>query len=472
MFTATTVSAQSQRPWTKALFGAIVFVAICAMLISTGCGGGSNNTVTTAGPNSTTISIGDAPSSQIIAMEITATAITLNGGSNPSVLVKPTEIELTHNMATFEPLSLVSPPSGTYTGATFTFSNPEVVIVDPTTKAVTKLTAVLASSTVNVPFSPSVTIGPGATVLNFDMNLASSVTISGTTATITPTFTVTTSTVAAGSEGNETEDNGELEDVRGTITNITSPKFTIQPAQTAQPITITTDANTKFSDGVASFANLAVGMIVSIDADTQADGSVLAKKVESETETANGEEVEGIITAETCATALGCPGAANAATSIAITTHKVSATAGATAPATATTVNAPLSASTKFLVHSNQSGTFPAFNASTIGKAQRVEVDSESTTGNSATSVAASKVKLLEQGVSGTISALSGNNFTLTPDPTSAFVSLTGQTTIAVQGTGARLKGVTLANNAVVTARGLLFFNGTSYTLIASRFAK
>lgn len=472
MFTATTKQAQQKRQWTSALFGAIVFVAIFAMLVSTGCGGGSNTNVTTAGPNATTISFGDASDPQVIAFEITVTAITLNGGSNPSVLVKPTEIELTHNLATFEPLSLVSPPSGTYTGATLSVSNPEVVVVDPVTKAVTKLTSTLASATVNVPFSPSVTIGPGATVLNFDMNLASSIAISGTTATITPTFTVTTASVSAAGEGNENEDNGELEDVRGTITSIASPKFTIQPAQTAQPITITTDANTKFSDGVTSFANLTVGMIVSVDADTQADGSDLAKKVESETETANGEEVEGIITAETCAVAAGCPGAANPVTSLAITTHKVSATASATAPATATTVNVPISASTKFLVHSNIGGTLPAFNANNVSKAQRVEVDSENEAGNSTTSVSASKIKLLEQGVTGTISALAGSNFTLTPDPTSAFVSLTGQTTIAVQGAGARLKGITLANTTVVKARGLLFFDGTSYTLIASRFAK
>src|SRR6476646_2507676 len=252
------------------------------------------------------------------------------------------------------------------------------------------------------------------------MNLASSISISGTTATVTPTFTVSTSTIAAGSEGSETEDDGELEDVRGTITNVASPKFTIQPAQTAQPITITTDANTKFADGVTSCSNLANGMIVSVDAATQTDGSILAKKVESETETATGEEVEGIITSVTCTVAAGCPAAANLATSIAITTHKVSATAAASAPATATTVNVPITTSTKFLVHSNISGSFPTFDASTISKAQRVEVDSENEAGNTSTSVGASKIKLQEQGFSGTISALSGSNFTLTLDPTSA----------------------------------------------------
>jgi hypothetical protein len=457
------------EPHTNALFGAIVFVALACLLVTTGCGSSSQTPNATAA--GTVINFGDAPNDQIIAFELTINSVTLNGGTNPSVLPKPTEIELTHDLASFEPLSLATIPNGTYTGASLTVSNPEIVIVDPTTKAVTKLNATLSSSTVNVTFNPSVNIGSGASVINFDMNLASSVTISGSNATVTPTFNVTTSTVPAGEAG-EDDDNGELDDVRGTITNVASPKFTIQPAQTAQPITITTDANTKFEDGITSFGNLATGMIVSVDAVTQTDGSVLAKKVESETETPDGEEVEGIITGVTCPVAAACPSAANTATSIAITTHKVSATSSANAPATATTVNVPITSATQFKIHSNISGgSFPAFDASTIGKAQRVEVDSENESGNSSTSVAASKIKLQEQGFEGTVSALSGGNFTLTVDAQSAFASLTGQTTITVQAANAQNKGVTLANNANIRVRGLLFFDGSSYTLIASRVA-
>jgi len=468
-----TVSSDNKKfqPLTNALFGAIVVVALACLLTVTGCGS-NNNQTSSASAAGTVVNFGDAPNDKIIAFELTINAITLTGGTNPSILAKPTEIELTHDMAAFEPLSLVTVPNGTYTAATLTVSNPEIVIVDPTTKAVTKLTATLSSTTVNVPFSPSVTIGTGASVLNFDMNLASSVTINGSLATVTPTFTVTTSAVPAGEAG-EDDDNGEMDDLRGTITNIASPKFTIQPSQTAQPVTITTDANTRFSDGITSFSNLTTGMIVSVDAATQADGSILAKKIESETETADGEEVEGIITNVACTVAAACPGAANPATSIDITTHKVSATTAAGAPATATTVTVPITSGTKFTIHSNQGGTsFPTFDATTISKAQRVEVDSENESGDSATSVSANKIKLLEQGFSGTVSALSGGNFTLTVDSTSAFASLTGQTTIAVQAANAQIKGVTLANTATVRVRGLLFFNGTSYTLIASRVAQ
>jgi uncharacterized protein DUF5666 len=459
------------QPQTNALFGAIVFVALACLLAMTGCG--SSNPTTTANAAGTVINFGDAPNDQIIAFELTVNAVTLTGGSNPSVLPKPTEIELTHDMLAFEPLSLSTVPPGTYTAATFTVSNPEIVVVDPTTKAVTKLNATLTSSTVNVPFPSAVTIGTGASVLNFDMNLASSVTISGSNATVTPTFTVSTATIAAGSEANENETDGELEDVRGTITNIASPKFTIQPAQTAQPVTITTDANTKFEDGITGFSSLQNGMIVSVDATTQADGSILAKKVESETDTGTGEEVEGFITGVSCTVATACPSAANAATSITITAQKVSATSSTNAPVPATTVNVPITTSTQFRIHSNMSGgSFPAFDASTIGVAQRVEVDSDSESGDTSTNVAATKIKLQEQGFTGTVSALSGSNFTLTVDASSAFASLTGgQTTIAVQAGSARNEGVSLANNATIRIRGLLFFNGTSYTLIASRVA-
>lgn len=456
------------RPHTNAVFAAILFIALACLLVTTGCGGGSN--ISTANTAGTVINFGDAPNDQIIAFELTVNAVTLNGGSNPSVLPKPTEIELTHDLATFEPLSLATIPNGTYTGASLTVSNPEVVIVDPTTKAVTKLTATLSSSTVNVTFNPAVTIGTGASVINFDMNLASSVTISGTNATVTPTFNVTTSTVPAGEAG-ENEDNGEMEDLRGTITSVASPKFTIQPSQTAQAVTITTDANTQYEDGITSFSNLTAGMIVSVDAATQPDGSVLAKKVESETETGGGEDAEGLITAEACAVATACPSAANAATSITITTQQVSATSAANAPATATSVNVPITSATQFKVHSNMNGSFPAFDATTIGLAQRVEVDSDNESADTSTSVNASKIKLLEQGFEGTVTALSGSNFTLQLDASSAFASLTGQSTIAVQAGNARNEGVSLANNATIRIRGLLFFNGTSYTLIASRVA-
>src|SRR5947209_1622454 len=288
--------------WRDSMKRLILAVLLSSLLFLPGCGsGGSSSITSTPTSANTTINFGDATNDQVIGFEMLINSITLSGGSNPSVLPKPTEFEFVHAAGVLEPLSLVSVPAGTYTGATIGVANPEVVVVNAGVP--TKIPATLTTSTVTVTFPSPITIGAGAAVLNFDLNLATSITVnaSNTAASVTPQFTATTAAVPANNNDNEDNEHGEVEDVRGAITNVASPKFTIQPAQTAQPMTITTDANTRFSDGVTSFANLTNGMIVSVDAATQADGSILAKKVESETETANGEEVEGIITAETCA---------------------------------------------------------------------------------------------------------------------------------------------------------------------------
>ena len=240
-----------------------VFLAFLALIFAfAGCAGGNRNPVTTtAQQGSTTINLGDATNDQIIEFEVTVTAVTLSGGSNPSVLPKPTEVEFVHNAGTVEPLSLLNVPNGTYTGATISLSNPEVVIIDPATKLPKKLTDTRTSSNVTVPFSPSLTIGGTATVINFDLNLANSITIdaTNTSATVSPQFTVTTATVPAANNDNENEDQGELEDVRGAITNVASPKFTIQPPQTAQTVTFTTDSNTHFKDESPASPGLRMG---------------------------------------------------------------------------------------------------------------------------------------------------------------------------------------------------------------------
>jgi len=128
---------------------------------------------------------------------------------------------------------------------------------------------------------------------------------------------------------------------------------------------------------------------------------------------------------------------------------------------------------TKFAVQSrNLSGTLPAFDATHIGKAQRVEVDSETASNNAGTATG-DKIKLTEQALTGTISALSGGNFTLTVGSTSAFATLTGGTAVAVQTqSGTEIKNVTLSNGATVRVRGLLFVNGTAYTMVAARIVQ
>jgi hypothetical protein len=395
----------------------LLTVVTVAFVLATGCGG--NNTVTNAGPTNATINTTDGLNDQIVKFELTVSSLTLTGSTGTSstgnLLSKPSEVEFVHQAGSFEPLALVNIPPGTYSGASLTVSNPELVVLNNAVPpAPVKITPTLSSTSVTVTFTSPITVTSStSTVINFDLDLAGSVALSGTpptSATITPKFNVTTATA-----NNSDEDSGEMDDVHGSVTGISAPNFTIQTKTST--ITFATDANTQFKDGITALSQLKVGDIVEVDGTTKPDGSKLATKIEVE-ESQSGEEAEGIITAVT-----GAP-----ATQITIA-HQVDSTGTATPPVT---VDVTINASTKFSVRTdklNLGGTVPAFDASHIGKGQRVETDAGSST---TTPIVADKLKLREQALVGTVSGASASGFTLTLNASSAFATLTGQSTVAV----------------------------------------
>ena len=432
----------------------LLTVVTVALVLATGCGG--NNSVTNAGPTNATINTSDGLNDQIVKFELTVSSLTLTGSAGTSntgnLLSKSSEVEFVHQAGSFEPLALVNIPPGTYSGASLTVGNPELVVLNNAVPpAPVKIPATLSSPSVTVTFTSPITVtSSSTTVINFDLDLAGSVALSGTpptSATVTPKFNVTTATA-----NNSDEDSGEMDDIHGSVTNIAAPNFTIQTKTST--ITFATDNNTQFKDGITSLSQLKVGDIVEVDAMTKPDGSKLATKIEVESGQ-NGEEAEGVITAVT-----GSP-----ATQITIA-HQVDSTGNTTPPVT---VDVTINSSTVFSVRTdkvNLGGTTPAFDASHIGKGQRVEADS----GSSATTpIVAGKLKLREQALVGTVSGTTASGFTLTLNSSSAFATLTGQSTVAVTVvSGTNLK-VTPANGNTVRVRGLIFVNAGSYSMIAAR---
>ena len=416
------------------------------------CGGSGNNSVQLTG-TPLTLQTGDALNDQIAKFELTINSIVLTGAGGTAdtanLLSGPAEVEFSHQAGTFEPLSLAHVPPGTYSGATITVSNAEVVAM--VGGVATKLTASLSSSSVSVTFSPNVTVGSSPMFLNFDLDLANSVTISGTSATITPKFNVSTSTVAP-DENNEREDDGEIDDVHGSVTAIAAPNFTIQTRTTT--ITFATDANTRFHDGISQLSDLKVGDIVEVEAATKSDGTRLATSVEREGDH-NGEEAEGLISN------LDSP-----LSKITIV-HQMDSTGTSNSPVT---VDVGVNAGTVFSVRFDKLNVSapPLFDANHIGKGQRIEIDSSS----ASAPLLASKVKLREQALIGTVAASpvpTSSGFTLNVSPTSAFGTLSGATSVPVTfANGADLR-TTPAPGATIRVRGLVFVNGTTYTMIAVR---
>jgi Domain of unknown function (DUF5666) len=428
-------------------------LSVVFALLLTGCGGGSQPNVVSAGAGQLSVQTGDAVNDQLAKFELNISSITLTGVSptatTANLLAKPAEVEFTHQAGTLEPLTLANLPTGTYNGATVTITSAEVVVINGTTP--TKVTATLSSGTVNVTFA-SITVTTAPQFLNFDLDLANSVTLNGTpitSATVTPKFNVTsTATPPAGNEGNEDHDNGELEDVHGSVKSISAPNFTITTNST--DITFATDSNTRFKDGINQLSDLKVGDIVEVDGITKSDGTKLATKIEREGGQ-NGEEAEGLISVLD-----------NPLTKITII-HQVDS-----GESTAITMDIGVNSSTVYSVRTDKLNiTAPAFDATHIGKGQRIEADS-----NSTAPIVASKVKLREQALIGTVAATPApttSGFTLTISPTSAFGTLSGATSVPVTfANGATLKTTPVAG-ATIRVRGLVFVNGAAYSMIAVR---
>lgn len=412
-----------------------------------GCGGG-NNAVQLTG-TSTTVNFGDATNDQIAKFELTVSSITLTGtggtATTANLLAAPVEFEFSHSAGAFEPVSLSKVPAGTYSAATLTWSNPEIVAMNGGVP--TPVTASPTSGTANVTFSSNITIGSTPTFLNFDLNLANSLDLTKTPASLTPTFTVSTTTVPANASA-EGDDSGEDDDVHGKVTNIAPPNFTIQTEANA-PIQFATNSSTQFKDGITQLSDLKVGDIVEVDAMTQSDGSKLATKVEREG-SSSGEEAEGLINK--------LAGAPLATITI---VHQLDSTSTA-AP---TTVDISVNTQTQYFVRADKLGVTGTFDATHIGAGQRIEADAD----GQASPIVARKVKLREQALVGTVSNVNGTSFTLTPTSTSAFAQQAGASTVAVTiAPGANLK-VTPTSGATVRVRGLVFVNAGAYTMTATK---
>jgi hypothetical protein len=321
-----------------------------------------------------------------------------------------------------------------------------------------------ASAQVTVPLNPAVTIGSGPLVLAIDVNVANSVTLSGATITgisFGPTsFNITAK--APGAQANQQDDDGEIEDVQGLVTAVNGSSFTMNVGQTGSSLTFTTDASTEFKDGVTTLAS-ALNQVVTVEGFTRADGSLFAKEVEG-LENETGAELEGIITQ------------ISGSTLTVMAQDGIGSGMDDTKVGDTFTVSIAGLKASKFRVNlgngfggsSLPNASFP-FDATTIHAGQRIEVDTDVALPPANGSINVDKIKLQQQGVAGTVQNLSGSTFDLALATDSALTVISGQSVVHVTTVGATDSRTSVANGASVRVRGLLFWNGTSWQMIARR---
>jgi hypothetical protein len=451
----------------------LALTLIAGLFLAIGCGGGGNGltasptpTPGTATANNTQVRIGDAPADSVIAFEVSLSSLSLtpsNGGAAVNIPVPANNrIELTHASGKFEPLTLGNLPQGSFSSANLTLANSELTFLTGTGTAVHINGP--ASAQVTVPLNPAVTIGSGPLVLAIDVNVANSVTLSAATITgisFGPTsFNITAK--APGAQANQQDDDGEIEDVQGLVTAVNGSSFTMNVGQTGSSLTFTTDASTEFKDGVTTLAS-ALNQVVTVEGFTRADGSLFAKEVEG-LENETGAELEGIITQ------------ISGSTLTVMAQDGIGSGMDDTKVGDTFTVSIAGLKASKFRVNlgngfggsSLPNASFP-FDATTIHAGQRIEVDTDIALPPANGSINVDKIKLQQQGVAGTVQNLSGSTFDLALATDSALTVISGQSVVHVTTVGATDSRTSVANGASVRVRGLLFWNGTSWQMIARR---
>jgi uncharacterized protein DUF5666 len=462
----------SKQPLSPVIRFFAACLVLAAVALATGCGGGGNSAIA-AGPTptpapgttSTQVRFGDAPADSVIAFEVSVSALSLTpaaGGAAINVTVPANNrIELTHASGKFEPFVTGNLPQGTFSAVNLTLVNSELTFLNSGGTAVHINGPATASIT--VPLSPNLTIGASPMVFNIDVNVANSITTAAGVVNgiaFSPTsFSITAK--APGAANNQQDDDGEIEDVQGTVTAVNGSSFTLKVGQAGSSLIFATDSTTQFKDGVTSVAGLA-NQVVTVEGFTKSDGSLFASEVEG-LESSTGAEVEGLITAitGTTLTVTAQDGIGNG-----FDDTKVGATFS---------VNIAGLAASKFRVKSGNgfggglpSATFP-FDATTIHQGQRIEVDTDTAVPAANGAITPDKINLQQQGVFGTVANNAASTFDINLAADSALRVISGQTVVHVTKVSGTDSRVTVANGATVQVRGLLFWNGTSWQMIARR---
>jgi hypothetical protein len=257
------------------------------------------------------------------------------------------------------------------------------------------------------------------------------------------------------------------------VTNVTGSSFTLTVGQSGASLTFTTDDKTEFKDG-ATLATM-LNTIVKVEGVTNPDGTLYAKEVEG-IENEAGAEVEGLVTQVTGNPATQLSVLAQDGVGSGVDDTKIGNIVTVDVTGAQFKVNKS-NVDTSGIGGLPSSPNFP-FDAGTVHAGQRVEVEGASTMSGS--TLTADKVKLEQQALTGTVSGLPGPTsvgpltFTLTVAPDSAFAMLSGQSNVTIYWQpGTELHKLTSVNNGdTVRVRGLVFFTGSGFNMIARRIDK
>jgi len=452
---------------------------ILITMMAGGCGGGGGSSTPPPPPpntSSTQIRVGDASTDRVVAFQVTIGNIILTPvGAGPSqqVQIPTNRLDLSHMAGKLEPVVIVNAPQGTYASAIVNINNPIVTFLNGSGSLVTIPGGASQSITVN--FSPALTIGTSPAILNIDINAANTLTVDASGNVLgfnfsSSSFTISTSPIVT--ESLQQDRTGEIESVVGQVASVSGANFTLNGAQGGSQLVFATDSTTLFFGGLTNVASTA-NQIVRIDGTTRTDGTLLARRVEG-VESQTGSEMDGLITS-----VIGAP-----ATFLTIASQD-----GTGSGMDSSKIGAPFNVSVSGMTAGNYgvnqgkmdftglavpSTTFP-FDATTLRTGQRISIESPGSVPLINGTIPADKIKLEQQAITGVVSNFTAGTggaatFDLTLPTTSLLVGTLSPTVVHVfQQPGTDNRFGTISNTKTLRVRGLLFWTGSNFNIIARR---
>jgi hypothetical protein len=447
-------------------------LALTAGLLSSCSSSVSPNSVTNVNAAAATVPvlITDAPSDQLAAFTLTLNSIVLtdSAGKTASILPSAATVEICHLNGIQAPLVTASIPQDTYVSALITFSNPQITYINSSGQPVT-VTPTLATTSFTFSFpAPGFVVNNTSTSLLVDLLAGPSVAISGTTVTVTPTFSLkpippATAAPPPGQNGTGMEQHGAVVSASGTTLVVEPPS--------GPNITFTTNSSTIYQGpGVTTLTSLTAGELVEVDFTVQTGGTFLATRVEVEPPPPTGQPPINLLSGPVTSVGSGSfkmvlmqglgpavPVSATAVSLFTVTTN--SSTVFAITPQFVSLTGLPFT---------------PSFTSANLTAGQSVGVVTSSITG---TTAVASNVYLIPETIGGTVTKIvSGTGYTaytVTLNTGSAFSSLSGATTITVYTSSATAVPPTTTGTAPpgIAVGGAVRFNGLIFNLGSGSFA-
>jgi hypothetical protein len=280
----------------------LMTLGLAASLVMMACNGGTTQSRVrlSSGTGSVVVLASDTPACDVISFQVTISGATLaSAGSSAAITTQPVSlissaapvlVDFAGLLDSSSVVTFADIPTGTYSQATITLSDPRLIYFDHSTSPPTPKSIVPTLSTLVVTgdIDPALVVTSGGAVgLNVDLRLLDSVEIGAKgeiTGNINPVFHLspTTSTTTNGF--------GELDTLHGLVGSVTPPttsgtlagSFTLQTLGGEGPTLTVHTTDSTVLDGVADLQSLLPSTFVEVNAFVDSSGSIVAREVDAE----------------------------------------------------------------------------------------------------------------------------------------------------------------------------------------------